>query len=666
MKNKKTWIMLIFVFLLFLCGTSKVDAKSQHLNSLDFKAHINDDGTMDVTETWNIKVTRTNTLYKSFKNDSSRYSGIINAKVEEIDKNGNARPFTRTNIWSYHVETGYYYGTENEEGNFEIGWGTGLEHSKATKTYKISYKVLDAIAKYDDYAELYWQFLGDDFQIDADQITGTIYLPTSAESKDDIRVWGHTKGLNGTVYVKSKKKIVFQLNKYKKENFVEIRTLFPRDMIYFTDRTQYTDILNSVLGEEEVFADEANQRRKNGGRTDEEQEEFLLIVLVVSIIVMIIASIIIIATIIAQKKKKKAFQKFSVIKLNNKMVPSMQFKYFRDIPDENMTSFEVIKLQKIESSILETKDFSNAFSATLLDLCLKGYLQIQPIEKEVVYLYLLKLADSSLKEDEAKIMNFLQEAFGTNDKITLHQLQSYMQNHSAKIQDLVEDISKISNNELAADQILKLDNYEIYKEYSKVVGKASPLVITIMVICFIGMLSGNFLAFIISAIIAFITGKIQMSMSSKKKKMTVEDADVLTQKGVDLKAEWNGLKNFMNDLSMIDKKEIPELVLWEKYLVFATAMGIADKVIKQLKIIYPNFEQELNMDGNTYMYIMMNDNSFSSGSFTNIISSSIYSSTMSSTYSSSSGFGGGFSGGGGGGRRPEEAAVEDNTPQIFL
>ena len=665
MKSKKICITLIFTFLLILCGITKVDAKSQHLNNLNFEAHINNDGTMVVTETWNIKVTNTNTLYKSFKNDSNRYSGITDVKVEEVDTNGNTIPFTKSNSWAYHVETGHYYGTENEDGNFEIGWGTGLEHSKAIKTYKISYKVLDAIAKYDDYAELYWQFLGDDFQIDADKITGIIYLPTSAESKDDIRVWGHTKGLNGTVYVKSKNEIVFQLNKYKKGNFVEIRTLFPRDMIYSTARTRHTNVLNSVLSEERIFADEANQRRKNGGRTDEEQEEFLLIVLVISIIVMIIVSIVIIATIIAQKKKKKAFQKFSAIKLENKMVPSMQFKYFRDIPDENMTPFEVIKLQKIESSILETEDFSNAFSATLLDFCLKGYLKIQPIEKDVIYIYLLKTADINLKEDETKIINFLQEAFGTNDKITLHQLQSYMQNHSSKVQDLIENVSKISNNELGTDQILKLDNYEIYKEYSKVVGKASPLVITIMVICFIGMLSGNFLAFIISAIIAFITGKIQMNISSKKKKMTVEDADVLTQKGVDLKAEWNGLKNFMNDLSMIDKKEIPELVLWEKYLVFATAMGIADKVIKQLKIIYPNFEQELNMDGNTYMYIMMNDNSFSSGSFTNIISSSIYSS-MSSAYSSATGSGGGFSGGGGGGRRPEEAAVEDNTPQIFL
>ena len=103
----------------------------------------------------------------------------------------------------------------------------------------------------------------------------------------------------------------------------------------------------------------------------------------------------------------------------------------------------------------------------------------------------------------------------------------------------------------------------------------------------------------------------------------------------------------MEDFSMLDKREVPELVIWEKYLVYATAFGIADKVIKQLKIIYPNFEEITNgINTYTYMSIMMNTN-FSS-SFSNAISTSI-----SSAYSSGSGSGGGFSGGGGGGRRPE-------------
>ena len=107
----------------------------------------------------------------------------------------------------------------------------------------------------------------------------------------------------------------------------------------------------------------------------------------------------------------------------------------------------------------------------------------------------------------------------------------------------------------------------------------------------------------------------------------------------------------MEDFSMLDKREVPELVIWEKYLVYATAFGIADKVIKQLKIVYPNFDEIMNTNIATYTYINLMMNTNFNSSFSNSITTS-----MSSAYSSGTGSGGGFSGGGGFGRWPEVAA----------
>ena len=92
--------------------------------------------------------------------------------------------------------------------------------------------------------------------------------------------------------------------------------------------------------------------------------------------------------------------------------------------------------------------------------------------------------------------------------------------------------------------------------------------------------------------------------------------------------------------------------IWEEFLVYATAFGIADKVLKQLKIVYPDIDNNINISTYPYMYLMIHTDF--SNSFSNAISSS-----MSSAYSSTSGGGGGFSsggrrwpvaGGGGGGR----------------
>ena len=92
---------------------------------------------------------------------------------------------------------------------------------------------------------------------------------------------------------------------------------------------------------------------------------------------------------------------------------------------------------------------------------------------------------------------------------------------------------------------------------------------------------------------------------------------------------------------MLDKREIPEIVIWEQFLVYATAFGIADKVAKQFKTLYPEVIEEMqsaNIDYNTLIFV------------NNLSSSSVYaaSSARSAAENYSSG-GGGFSSGGGGG-----------------
>ena len=110
----------------------------------------------------------------------------------------------------------------------------------------------------------------------------------------------------------------------------------------------------------------------------------------------------------------------------------------------------------------------------------------------------------------------------------------------------------------------------------------------------------------------------------------------------------------MEDFSLLNEKEVPAIEVWEHYLVYATAFGISDKVLKQLKTIYPNIDELGSVNTSTYMYFMYHSN------FSSSISRSV-SSSMSTSYSSGTGGGGGFSGGGGGGRRPEEVEEADNA-----
>ncbi len=95
----------------------------------------------------------------------------------------------------------------------------------------------------------------------ADKVTGTILLPQNASSKEDIKVWGHTEGLNGEIYATATNKIEFEVNNFRAGRYIEIRTLFPTAMITNSGRTYSRERLNEVIEKETVWANEANARR---------------------------------------------------------------------------------------------------------------------------------------------------------------------------------------------------------------------------------------------------------------------------------------------------------------------------------------------------------------------------------------------------------------------
>lgn len=100
-----------------------------------------------------------------------------------------------------------------------------------------------------------------------------------------------------------------------------------------------------------------------------------------------------------------------------------------------------------------------------------------------------------------------------------------------------------------------------------------------------------------------------------------------------------GLKNFLKEFTLISEREAIEVTLYEEYLMYAQIFGIADKVAKQFKKLYPEvIEKYPEYDYNSFMII----NSISVSGISRATSA------RSSAQSYSSG-GGGFSSGGGGG-----------------
>lgn len=192
MKKKITIISLIFCLILalmFLFSNNSY-AGSQDMQLLTYNVQLNEDGSADVTEKWNITVEDTNTLFKTFELDSTKYGEITNVKVSEISRNGRNTNFIPTSTYAYHVAEGKYYALKTKSNEFEIAWGVSIDGSKTT-TYQISYKIENAVKKYTDCSEFYWQFIGTTNGIPVDSINGTIKLPKAVASKENLKVWAH-------------------------------------------------------------------------------------------------------------------------------------------------------------------------------------------------------------------------------------------------------------------------------------------------------------------------------------------------------------------------------------------------------------------------------------------------------------------------------------------
>lgn len=637
-KNKIIYLTLFFVLLLLLFNV-KSYAGTQSWNSLDYNVTVNSDGSMDVVETWNINISETNTLFKDFELDYKKYSGITDVKVSRV-MNGEV-DLTQIYEEQYYVDSGCYYALplSNDYNKFEIAWNVGLDNSSETRTYKIYYTIQDAVKVYDGFTELYWQFLGTDNEITGKNITGTIKLPKPVSNIEKLRVWAHGP-LEGEINRVSSDTVKFSVPKISKRTMLEVR-LVTEENIYDEDFTNYYDTsktLASILEEEQGWADEANAKRESAKRNMQ--------IVKIAIIVVIILNIFII---FKYNKKVKEYREKGKSLEEEFSYSDYDIEYFREIPDEqNATPARALYMHdfKVNNSNI-TYDINKIFSATILDLSLKGLIEFEPLDKNEVRLIIKNNTDgNSITEDEKIIYNMLVKVAGTKGTTTVKEFEKYAKVNYDDVYPKLQRLQKIV--EKYAEESGKIDSKrkKVSTYWKNIKNKYDIILVLLIVFPFTWPLFGFH--------IGIIRCIIELSKNVKK-------VPILSINGNMESKQWNALEKYMKEYSLLKEKRVPDIVLWEKFLVYATTFGISKEVIKQLKMVHPemfNIDDTQNIHRYAYWY-MLSDSRYGDNYFNNFNSglSNIYSSASSaysiahSSSSSGSGSGGGFSGGGGGRRR---------------
>ena len=427
-----------------------------------------------------------------------------------------------------------------------------------------------------------------------------------------MRVWlrGPLDGIVKRINDKQAKITYHGLNP---NNAVSFRMMFDKSLVPNATKYSNVDGKQNILLVEKEAAELANQQR--------ERAKLIQLIFKLSIIIWYIVFIIVMFLLY---KKKKELEKCD-----------FNMDYLREFPADYGP--EVVEY------LISKKITDKAMSASILNLINKKALTVEQIPDDKKNYKFTKVENvKDLTASEEKLIYMLIDKIGNKKEVTLKEIKDYGNSYSKG-----RDFLKLYND--WKNTIIEASDKEEFFINSPFIASIAILIcvlgIFLTIIC---MFNTTFFILGYLCIIVAVLGLIYIGKIIFRSK-----------KGVLHYKKWLALKKFMEDFGTMDEKELPEIIVWEKYLVYATVLGCADKLEKdmrtrfdQMNITEDNYPEFFAYGYYNRLYLY----STLGSSIRNSVHSSYTHSVASTTASNSSGFGGGasmgggsFGGGGGGG-----------------
>lgn len=511
---------------------------------------------------------------------------------------------------------GVYTKTTNSEG-IEI---LSYQPSVYKRASLVTYTLKDLVVVHNDIAELAHDFIGTDYQEDISNLIIRINLPSSSK---ELRIFSHGP-LNGKNRIIDDKSVEITYETLDKGNAVDGRVVFDKSIVPNATKKSNVDGLGKILEVEKERANYANKLRE-AARKREKMLQTLAIIMETLLGIWLIGLIVIVYK-FYNKNDKEYRSEFNG-------------KYFRDFPEEYTPS---------TVSYLMNKSINNlSFNAGILDLIRKKAITIEEVTIDKKGLFKNKQQKDyklsrnmnfnldTLSTSEKKLFNLLIGTVGNGDYVILGDMKEFSKDYN----NAKRLISGYDSWRYACES--EAETEEFYENTKKEKTNCILYSLIFIPITFLALLCGSNMGRVLLMDLFGILAIIYFSSATKR-----------TKKGNEQYHKWKGLKNFLADFGRLDEKDLPEIKLWERYLVYATMFGLAAKVQNAMKMNLERMNYSDNIDF-TYLYF---DNYYFSNSMTNAVNSSLSSARgtisthelASSSDSSSGGYGGGSSFGGGG------------------
>ncbi len=546
-------------------------------------------------------------------------------------------------------------------------------------TFELQYIMHNASLKYSDVSELYISMYSEDTIKYLKSFNGQILIPDKDMPKENNYL-AHTYGTNSHTFEFTESDdinpgyhtFIFNLDssdlKFKPYNkYLEFSLLsFNEDKHIFTEYAPNNAYSN------EVYLEEAKQAIEEYDNLPKEYKNKKIIFLTITSLISII---ILYSTINKDKKIKKKYNFYN---------PEMEMQYFRDIPCDLDPYFAAtLAFCKKNKKV----DVGDSYSAIMLNLIRKGYIELNkivdyknwtPDNININILYVPNLinnrytlnpqitnqtnltnqnltVDKMVIEEKYNKNGKKLDDLSENEKNYFNLIVKYAYNNTVTMKTFQENVAKNydSTNSFVRSVDLSIVNIGINQKYfqvsdykyvkNKYNSTGTMYIIFALIILIIGNLIIYNTRFDFAFGSLFILGLI-LIISAIILKRNSKNYILLTQLGSNEQAKWYALYNFLNSNTLMKEKTIIELPLWEKYLVYATAFGISEKVIKALEVNCPDIANSPILSNRYYRSTNFRYTGRSFRSATNTARSISHSSRFGGSF-----YGGGGRGGGGGG-----------------
>lgn len=609
MKMKKIISLCFIFFTIFLIASSTVYAEDDRSYTIDkavIHLFLNENGSLHVSETYTYSFSGT---YNGVYRDIPIKSGETLNNVKIFTKGAfNRHEILNKNDKEKQIKI-YLFSDE--------GKTSPISDTKVDVT--IEYDFLNVLKSYDDVMVLSYKLWGENWEVKVGELETYIHF----KSSDNVKYWVNPDYLTKSHKWLNKTTLYISAKDISPGTWYEFRTAVPKNQ--FDPNPQYAEISS---GDALPILEKQQKDYENGIKFKENFFGIIAIILFLSILIPI------------------------GIYLKYGREPKITYSalYEREIPTDDSPAMVNALYSSSSFKSIGTSNL-DGFLATLMDLIDRGYLSfnkheesIETIEDNKIKidanngeLKINKDKDlSPLEEHERSAINIL-TGFSTDSHLNLDDLNYYLSDETGAEQ-FKDDFSSWKSNfeNYIANNVM--DNIFIEKGDTllKIYGFIAAL---------IGLIVGANYFFtsnpmgvdtflLISGIFVFIAGVVSFLLPNGI-------GGRWTEYGATNSAKWQNFKKYLTDFSLIKEYPPESVIIWNKYLVYGTALGVADKVHESMEKIVPEDKYlDGHRDNDLFLFYTFGYSSMYSSFNTGI------------NYSPDSGtFGdiGGGSGGGGGG-----------------